>query len=138
LHIYRLIRERRLGPIELAFLGEYCHDSYRSNCGAVIACERVACDVVSLRLVSDAPELSLSAFEAGAHIDLHLRDGLTRKYSLCNDPFERGVYEIAIKREPPSRGGSAVGSDRFKLSRMLTLEPSLPFATGRFGKSWRN
>ncbi|AIO69978.1 PDR/VanB family oxidoreductase [Burkholderia oklahomensis] len=93
----------------------------------VIARERVACDVISLRLVSDAPDLPLPAFEAGAHIDLHLRDGLTRKYSLCNDPFERGVYEIAIKREPASRGGSAHMHDAVRVGDVLRIGAPLNY-----------
>jgi vanillate monooxygenase ferredoxin subunit len=93
----------------------------------VIARERVACDVVSLRLVSDVPDLSLPAFEAAAHIDLHLREGLTRKYSLCNDPFERGVYEIAIKREAASRGGSAHVHDAVRVGDVLQIGAPLNY-----------
>ncbi|MBR8255080.1 PDR/VanB family oxidoreductase [Burkholderia ambifaria] len=93
----------------------------------VIARERVACDVISLRLVSDAPGLALPAFEAGAHIDLHLRDGLTRKYSLCNDPVERGVYEIAIKREPASSGGSAHVHDAIRVGDVLRIGAPLNY-----------
>ncbi|MFA8330193.1 2Fe-2S iron-sulfur cluster-binding protein [Burkholderia ubonensis] len=93
----------------------------------VIARERVACDVISLRLVSDAPDFALPAFDAGAHIDLHLRDGLTRKYSLCNDPFERGVYEIAIKREPASRGGSAHVHDAIRVGDVLRIGAPLNY-----------
>ncbi|KWE47708.1 ferredoxin [Burkholderia ubonensis] len=93
----------------------------------VIARERVACDVISLRLVSDAPDVALPAFDAGAHIDLHLRDGLTRKYSLCNDPFERGVYEIAIKREPASRGGSAHVHDAIRVGDVLRIGAPLNY-----------
>ncbi len=46
-------------------------------------------------------------FDAGAHIDLRLPRGLTRSYSLLNDPAERHRYVIGVKREPDSRGGSA-------------------------------
>jgi ferredoxin-NADP reductase/nitrite reductase/ring-hydroxylating ferredoxin subunit len=65
----------------------------------------VAEDVVTLRLepISGAPP----APAPGAHIDLHLPNGLVRQYSLTNGPQERGAYEIAVKREPQSKGGSA-------------------------------
>lgn len=48
----------------------------------------------------------LPAFEAGAHVDVHLADGLCRQYSLIGDAGGRH-YEIAVKREPASKGGSA-------------------------------
>ncbi|GLU31597.1 hypothetical protein WKR88_18665 [Trinickia caryophylli] len=52
----------------------------------VVARERTASAVVSLRLASEVAGASLPAREAGAHIDVHLRDGLSRKHSLCSDP----------------------------------------------------
>ena len=48
----------------------------------------------------------LPAFSAGAHIDVHLDDGLIRQYSLCNHPDERHRYVIAVLHDPASRGGS--------------------------------
>lgn len=50
---------------------------------------------------------ALPPFTAGAHLDMHLPGGLTRPYSLCNDPAETHRYRIAVLREPASRGGSA-------------------------------
>jgi vanillate monooxygenase ferredoxin subunit len=49
----------------------------------------------------------LPAFEAGAHIDVHVPGGLVRQYSLCNPPSERHRYQIAVLRDDASRGGSA-------------------------------
>jgi len=62
-------------------------------------------------LTEDVVELTLSledgapAWEAGAHIDLELPNGMVRSYSLCG---ERGAEElrIAVLNEPASRGGS--------------------------------
>lgn len=48
----------------------------------------------------------LPAWEPGAHVDLRLPDGKIRQYSLCGDPDDRTVYEIAIKREDAGRGAS--------------------------------
>lgn len=48
----------------------------------------------------------LPAFDAGAHIDVEIAPGLSRSYSLVNDPMRRGAYEIAVHRSPTSRGGS--------------------------------
>ncbi len=63
-------------------------------------------DVLAIELRS-SEEASLPAFTAGAHIDLHLPNGLTRSYSLMNDPVERDRYVIGVQRDPRSRGGSA-------------------------------
>ena len=46
-------------------------------------------------------------FTAGAHIAIHVPNGLLRKYSLCNDPAEHDRYLVAVKRETNGRGGSA-------------------------------
>jgi len=48
----------------------------------------------------------LPTFSAGAHIDVHLPDGLVRQYSLCNHPEERHRYLIGVLNDPASRGGS--------------------------------
>jgi vanillate O-demethylase ferredoxin subunit len=63
-------------------------------------------DIVRLDLVCQEGR-DLPPFSAGAHVDLFLGNGLTRQYSLCNDPAERGHYRIAVLRDPASRGGSA-------------------------------
>jgi ferredoxin-NADP reductase len=48
----------------------------------------------------------LPRWEAGAHIDLILDDGLIRQYSLCGDPGESGVWRVGVLLDPNSRGGS--------------------------------
>ena len=52
-------------------------------------------------------QAQLPPFAAGAHIDLFLPNGLTRSYSLLNDPHECQRYLIAVQREADGRGGSA-------------------------------
>ena len=42
----------------------------------------------------------------GSHVDLHLPNGRIRQYSLCGDPGDDTVYQIAVKREDGGRGGS--------------------------------
>jgi vanillate O-demethylase ferredoxin subunit len=64
-----------------------------------------ALDICSFELVH-ADGHPLPAFSAGSHIDVHLPNGLTRQYSLCNDPRESHRYQIGVLRDPNSRGGS--------------------------------
>lgn len=47
----------------------------------------------------------LPSFTAGSHIDVRVGD-LNRQYSLCNDPDKGHRYQIAVLRDPNSRGGS--------------------------------
>lgn len=62
-------------------------------------------DVVVLSLESiDGGELP--SFTPGAHISLHLGEGLTRQYSLCGSPLNRHQYRLGILKDPTSRGGS--------------------------------
>ncbi len=48
----------------------------------------------------------LPGFAPGAHIDLHLPDGLVRQYSLCGDPAVQGSWRIAVREVG---GGRASG-----------------------------
>lgn len=49
---------------------------------------------------------TLPPFEAGAHIDVHLKNGLTRQYSLSNCSSENNRYVIGVLHDEQSRGGS--------------------------------
>lgn len=51
-------------------------------------------------------EGTLPSWEAGAHIDLLLGDGLVRQYSLCGDPADADRYRLAVLLDENSRGGS--------------------------------
>lgn len=44
--------------------------------------------------------------EAGAHIDVHLSDGLIRQYSLWSWSLDGCTLNVAVKREDAGRGGS--------------------------------
>lgn len=63
-------------------------------------------DVLRLELV-DPRGGDLPVFEPGAHLDVHLPNGLVRQYSLANDARERHRYVIGVGRAAPGRGGSA-------------------------------
>jgi 3-O-methylgallate 3,4-dioxygenase len=63
----------------------------------------------------------LPAFEAGAHVDLHLGNGQLRQYSLLNAVGERHRYVVGIKRDPDSRGGSAWVHEVLRVGDMLPV-----------------
>lgn len=68
---------------------------------------RVADGIVRLRLA--APDgRPMPRWSPGSHIDVECGDtGLSRQYSLCGDPEDPSVLEIAVLHDPQSRGGSA-------------------------------
>ena len=63
----------------------------------------------------------LPPFTAGGHIDLHLRNGLIRSYSLLNDQSERSRYVIAVNKDGASRGGSAYVHDTLRVGDLVTV-----------------
>jgi len=64
----------------------------------------IAADTCMFELADPGGEL-LPAFDAGAHIDVHV-GGMVRQYSLCNSPENFSFYRIGVLRDPSSRGGS--------------------------------
>lgn len=81
--------------------------------------------ICSLDLVSvdGAP---LPPFSAGAHVEVQLpfvRAGLARPYSLCNSPAETHRYQIAVLKEPASRGGSQAMHDQVQEGMELDIRP---------------
>jgi vanillate O-demethylase ferredoxin subunit len=73
------------------------------------------------RLEEGAP---LPAFTPGAHVDLHLANGLVRQYSLASPPEERDRYVVGVKRDPASRGGSAFMHDTLRVG--MEVEVGVP------------
>src|SRR3954470_24095074 len=63
----------------------------------------------------------LPAAEAGAHIDLHLPNGLVRQYSLTLPDPAPTRYVIGIERDAASRGGSKYIFDQLKVGTALKI-----------------
>ena len=61
--------------------------------------------VLSVELVDPAGREA--GVEPGAHLDVHLAEGLSRQYSLSGDPRDRSRYRLGVLREAAGRGGSA-------------------------------
>lgn len=89
----------------------------------VASVEQVAQEVKSYRLVPLGGGV-LPVWYPGAHITVHLPDGLQRQYSLCGDPAERDHFDIAVLLNPTSAGGSSWIHDN--LTAGTTIEVSGP------------
>lgn len=64
----------------------------------------------------------LPAYEAGAHIDVHMPGGFSRQYSLARAPSGNAApYVIGVKRELGSRGGSASMHERVREGDLLPI-----------------
>jgi tetrachlorobenzoquinone reductase len=79
-----------------------------------------AAGVLSVELVPESAH-SFPAFTAGAHVDLHLPNGVTRSYSLVNSPDETGRYVLGVLLDPRSRGGSRFVHESLRCGTVLTI-----------------
>lgn len=77
-------------------------------------------DIVSFEL-SSADGKPLPPFSAGSHVDVHIKEGLVRQYSLCNDPTEQHRYLICVLRDPASRGGSIAMQDDIEKGDLIQI-----------------
>jgi ferredoxin-NADP reductase len=73
---------------------------------------------IELRPVGVAP---FPAFEAGAHIDLHLPNGLLRSYSLLNAQDEQHRYVLGVLKDRASRGGSRCVHEQLRVGMKLVI-----------------
>ena len=74
----------------------------------------------------------LPTFQPGAHIDVHLPNGLVRQYSLTNGPGESSCYRIGVKLEPDSSGGSSCLHETVREGDVLAIsEPRNNFPLRR-------
>lgn len=77
-------------------------------------------DVISVELQPAEAGATLPAFEPGAHIDLHLADGLVRSYSLLNSASDNR-YVIGVLNARNSRGGSRFVHEQLRLGTQLRV-----------------
>ncbi|MDO6584714.1 hypothetical protein Q4543_04205 [Salipiger sp. 1_MG-2023] len=92
------------------------HEALRQGCGARAGRGRYLGADADLAARRPLPKAS-----PGAHIDVHIRDGLVRQYSLINDTAP--AYRIAVHKEPKSRGGSIAMHVRFAPGSAMTISP---------------
>ncbi|HEV8315432.1 MAG TPA: PDR/VanB family oxidoreductase [Burkholderiaceae bacterium] len=91
-------------------------------------------DICAFELVN-ADGGALPAFSAGSHIDVHLPNGQTRQYSLCNDPTETHRYQLGVLRDAASRGGSQSMHELVQAGDVLSISaPKNHFALAHDAK----
>lgn len=76
---------------------------------------------IALFELAGADGQPLPPFSAGAHIDVHLPGGVSRQYSLCNDPRETHRYQIAVLRDEAGRGGSRAMHETVHAGDVLSI-----------------
>lgn len=67
--------------------------------------------------------VALPAYDAGAHITVHLPNGLRRNYSLCGDPARHNGYRIAVLKEASGRGGSRCMHESVQAGDIIKISP---------------
>lgn len=61
--------------------------------------------------------------QAGCHIDLHLGAQLVRSYSVVGNAGAPSRYEVAVARDPQSRGGSRYVHEKLRVGDELEITP---------------
>ncbi len=118
-------------PIHLSEVPEPAPKGRRAGLRVQVARKwPVAEDVAGFELVSIAGQLP--TFQPGAHIDVHLPNGLVRQYSLTNGPGELDRYRIGVKLEPDGGGGSRSLHENVRVGDVLAVsEPRNNFPLRR-------
>jgi ferredoxin-NADP reductase len=86
-----------------------------------LSCVRPAAEDINLYELARPDGAPLPPAEPGAHIDLHLPNGMTRQYSLVIPDTSPRSYTLGIKRDPNSRGGSRYIFDELMAGQALTI-----------------
>lgn len=77
--------------------------------------------IASITLV-DPDGAPLPQWLPGAHLSLHLPNGLTREYSLCSAPEDARSWTVAVLRTSDSRGGSKLIHEQLPVGALITVE----------------
>lgn len=78
-------------------------------------------DILGFQLC-DPTGAPLPGWQPGAHVSVHLPDGMTREYSLCGDPADDRTWSMAVLREERSRGGSTWIHERLMPGSLVRVE----------------
>ncbi|MBF7683053.1 oxidoreductase [Acinetobacter sp. B5B] len=90
---------------------------------------RQGCNNISLTLVPIDQGITLPLWQAGSHIDVHLPNNISRPYSLTGNPQDHSHYQLCIKKEDLSRGGSKYVHEQLRVGQTLQISaPRQAFA----------
>jgi len=64
---------------------------------------------------------AMPAFTGGSHVIVKMGEGLSNAYSLMSDPRDLGHYQIGVRLEEASRGGSAFMHGQVEVGSELTI-----------------
>ena len=106
---------------------------------------RIIMKLMVVNIVQDTPTVkiftlkhplrnSLPTPSAGAHVDVRFPDGRIHQYSLCGDPDDDSIYQIAVRREESGRGGSKWLHENIELGTILHVSAprnNFPLAINR-------
>ncbi|WP_455835846.1 PDR/VanB family oxidoreductase [Pseudarthrobacter siccitolerans] len=88
---------------------------------AVVVAKELLTDRVIRVTLSRPDHGRLPDWTPGAHIDLHLENGLVRQYSLCGDRWDTQRYQIAVLRETEGKGGSLYVHDSLDVGDIVEI-----------------
>src|SRR5919112_1727829 len=63
----------------------------------------------------------LPPWQAGAHVDLILKEAPTRQYSLCGDVRDHHAWRLGVLRDPNGRGSSLYVHDRLQVGDLVRI-----------------
>jgi ferredoxin-NADP reductase len=89
--------------------------------GLEVACRESAAEGVLVLGLRHPDGEQLPAWQPGAHIDLLLKPGMARQFSLCGDPADRLTWRIGVLRETRGRGGSLYVHDKLGLGSVVRV-----------------
>ncbi|WP_032388699.1 PDR/VanB family oxidoreductase [Rhodococcoides fascians] len=95
--------------------------SNETDLSLTLASKTEAADNVVVLRLRDPSGRDLPTWTPGAHIDLVLESTIVRQYSLCGDPQDNSEWQIAVLREPLSRGGSQLIHDKLDEGDRVTV-----------------
>ena len=80
-----------------------------------------AAHIISVELRPLEPNGVFPAYAPGAHIDLHLPNGIVRSYSLTNPLEQPDRYTVAVLNDRNSRGGSRYIHEQLRIGTRLQI-----------------